>query len=257
MIGRRERASRRTCSTRRRGVPPPASRWRSRSAAARSGSWCGRRARTTTGVSAASLPPEPTPATYRIRFDTAAYFAASGVAGFYPEVAVVFEVTDGGDAPPRAAPAEPVRLLDLPGELTWACGSDRTGTASPASTSPRSCGTVTATTSPSGSSRCDSSATSTRCTWRATTRRCSPPTPWPAPCTRSPTSNRTRRSRRSPSATRATCSRPHRLPPRPRSGSSSTRGTGSRSTEGRIRTPSRARRTVAPRTRCATPRAPA
>ncbi len=36
-------------------------------------------------------------ATYRIRFDTGAYFAANGVAGFYPEVAVVFEVTDGAD----------------------------------------------------------------------------------------------------------------------------------------------------------------
>lgn len=34
--------------------------------------------------------------TYRIRFDTAAYFAARGVRGFYPEVAVVFDVTDAG-----------------------------------------------------------------------------------------------------------------------------------------------------------------
>jgi 5-hydroxyisourate hydrolase len=34
--------------------------------------------------------------TYRIRFDTAAYFAARGVRGFYPEVSVVFDVTDAG-----------------------------------------------------------------------------------------------------------------------------------------------------------------
>jgi 5-hydroxyisourate hydrolase len=33
-------------------------------------------------------------AVYRIVFDTAAYFAASGVRGFYPEVVVVFEVTE-------------------------------------------------------------------------------------------------------------------------------------------------------------------
>jgi 5-hydroxyisourate hydrolase len=32
--------------------------------------------------------------TYRIRFDTAAYFTARGVRGFYPEVSVVFDVTD-------------------------------------------------------------------------------------------------------------------------------------------------------------------
>jgi 5-hydroxyisourate hydrolase len=34
--------------------------------------------------------------TYRIRFDTGAYFSAQGVRGFYPEVTVVFEVTDPG-----------------------------------------------------------------------------------------------------------------------------------------------------------------
>ncbi len=32
--------------------------------------------------------------TYRITFDTAAYFAALNVEGFYPEVQVVFEVRD-------------------------------------------------------------------------------------------------------------------------------------------------------------------
>lgn len=31
---------------------------------------------------------------YRLRFDTAAYFAAHGVAGFYPEIVVAFEITD-------------------------------------------------------------------------------------------------------------------------------------------------------------------
>ena len=32
-------------------------------------------------------------ATYRMRFDTGAYFAASGTAGFYPYVEVVFTIT--------------------------------------------------------------------------------------------------------------------------------------------------------------------
>jgi len=32
--------------------------------------------------------------TYRLRFDTAAYFAASGQTGFFPEVTVVFSLTD-------------------------------------------------------------------------------------------------------------------------------------------------------------------
>ena len=32
--------------------------------------------------------------THRIRFSTQAYFQSSGVASFYPEVTVVFEVTD-------------------------------------------------------------------------------------------------------------------------------------------------------------------
>jgi 5-hydroxyisourate hydrolase len=35
-------------------------------------------------------------ATYQLRFDTAAYFGARGVEGFYPEVAIRFEVTDAG-----------------------------------------------------------------------------------------------------------------------------------------------------------------
>lgn len=33
-------------------------------------------------------------AVYRLLFDTGAYFAAAGVSGFYPEVAIVFEVTE-------------------------------------------------------------------------------------------------------------------------------------------------------------------
>ena len=33
-------------------------------------------------------------ASYRLRFDTAAYFGSRGVEGFYPEVAIRFEVTD-------------------------------------------------------------------------------------------------------------------------------------------------------------------
>ena len=33
-------------------------------------------------------------AIYRIRFDTGAYFASRGERGFYPEVTVVFEITE-------------------------------------------------------------------------------------------------------------------------------------------------------------------
>jgi 5-hydroxyisourate hydrolase len=38
------------------------------------------------------LPPEPRPlpGTYRMTFDTGAYFAALGVEGFYPSVAITF-----------------------------------------------------------------------------------------------------------------------------------------------------------------------
>lgn len=35
------------------------------------------------------------PGTYRIRFDTGAYFASTGTVGFYPYVEVVFTVVDG------------------------------------------------------------------------------------------------------------------------------------------------------------------
>ena len=34
---------------------------------------------------------------YRLTFDTAAYFSARGVEGFYPEVSIVFNVNDGGE----------------------------------------------------------------------------------------------------------------------------------------------------------------
>jgi 5-hydroxyisourate hydrolase len=37
---------------------------------------------------------DPPAATYRLRFDTGAYFAASGGAGFYPYVEVVFTVAE-------------------------------------------------------------------------------------------------------------------------------------------------------------------
>jgi len=36
-------------------------------------------------------------ATYRIRFGSGAYFAASGVRCFYPEVEVMFEITEPGE----------------------------------------------------------------------------------------------------------------------------------------------------------------
>lgn len=31
---------------------------------------------------------------YRLRFDTAAYFASQGVTGFYPEIVIAFEIVD-------------------------------------------------------------------------------------------------------------------------------------------------------------------
>lgn len=34
--------------------------------------------------------------TYQLRFDTAYYFGAHGVRGFYPEIAIQFEVTEAG-----------------------------------------------------------------------------------------------------------------------------------------------------------------
>lgn len=34
---------------------------------------------------------------YRLRFDTAAYWDATGVTGFYPEVTIAFTVTDGAE----------------------------------------------------------------------------------------------------------------------------------------------------------------
>ncbi|MGA5463998.1 hydroxyisourate hydrolase [Mycobacterium sp. NPDC050041] len=34
------------------------------------------------------------PGVYRLRFDTATYFTAAEVTGFYPEIVVAFEVTD-------------------------------------------------------------------------------------------------------------------------------------------------------------------
>ena len=37
----------------------------------------------------------PGPGVHWLRFDTAAYFAATGQAGFHPEVTVAFEVADG------------------------------------------------------------------------------------------------------------------------------------------------------------------
>ncbi|HEV7421342.1 MAG TPA: hydroxyisourate hydrolase [Mycobacterium sp.] len=34
------------------------------------------------------------PGVYRLRFDTATYFAAQGITGFYPEIVITFEITD-------------------------------------------------------------------------------------------------------------------------------------------------------------------
>lgn len=37
------------------------------------------------------------PGAYRLVFDTGAYFARDGADGFYPEVAIVFQVKDGSE----------------------------------------------------------------------------------------------------------------------------------------------------------------
>ncbi|ANW63755.1 5-hydroxyisourate hydrolase [Mycolicibacterium murale] len=42
----------------------------------------------------ASLTDEQLSGVYRLTFDTASYFAAQGVVGFYPEVVISFEITD-------------------------------------------------------------------------------------------------------------------------------------------------------------------
>ncbi len=44
----------------------------------------------------ASLAVETEPGDYRLVFDTGAWFAATGVEGFYPEVVVSFTVTESG-----------------------------------------------------------------------------------------------------------------------------------------------------------------
>jgi 5-hydroxyisourate hydrolase len=41
------------------------------------------------------LPGPLTPGTHRVRFDTGGYHAATGQAGFYPEVTISVTVTDG------------------------------------------------------------------------------------------------------------------------------------------------------------------
>ena len=41
--------------------------------------------------------PELEPGVYRLSFDTATYFAGRGVRGFYPSIAVAFEVTSAGE----------------------------------------------------------------------------------------------------------------------------------------------------------------
>ncbi|MGH3587492.1 MAG: hydroxyisourate hydrolase, partial [Pseudonocardia sp.] len=42
----------------------------------------------------ALAPDDLAPGSYRLGFDTGTYFAATGQSGFYPEVSVVFRVTD-------------------------------------------------------------------------------------------------------------------------------------------------------------------
>jgi 5-hydroxyisourate hydrolase len=42
----------------------------------------------------ANLADDLAAAVYRLRFDTATYFAAQGITGFYPEIVIAFEITD-------------------------------------------------------------------------------------------------------------------------------------------------------------------
>lgn len=55
---------------------------------------CLARARTDTDGRIGDLAAELPPGEYRITFDTGGYFAATGQQGFYPEVVVVFGVSD-------------------------------------------------------------------------------------------------------------------------------------------------------------------
>jgi 5-hydroxyisourate hydrolase len=41
-----------------------------------------------------SLSPADLSGVYRLTFDTAAYFVAQGIVGFYPEIVITFEITD-------------------------------------------------------------------------------------------------------------------------------------------------------------------
>jgi 5-hydroxyisourate hydrolase len=41
-------------------------------------------------------PPRLEPGTYRLHFDTAAYFDANGQVGFFPEVSITFSVNEAG-----------------------------------------------------------------------------------------------------------------------------------------------------------------
>ena len=42
----------------------------------------------------ANLGDELSAGIFRLRFDTATYFAAQGITGFYPEIVIAFEITD-------------------------------------------------------------------------------------------------------------------------------------------------------------------
>ena len=56
--------------------------------------------------------------TYRLRFETGAWFARTGHPTFYPVVEIVFEVTDAAAHYHVPLLLSPVRLLDLPRELS-------------------------------------------------------------------------------------------------------------------------------------------
>lgn len=84
------------------GTPVPGlrvglSRWSSDTDSGTGEIGLGERTTDDDGRIAAFGPDDLDPGSYVLRFDTGAYFARSGVRGFYPQVVVVFTVADGAE----------------------------------------------------------------------------------------------------------------------------------------------------------------
>ena len=67
--------------------------------------------------------------TYRLTFDTGAYFTRTGVRAFFPEVAVVFAIDEGDEHHHVPLLVAPVRLQHIPRELKRRCPPSWAGTA--------------------------------------------------------------------------------------------------------------------------------